>query len=659
MQHPYLANDITRQALVPIARRLNAELSRLGLVGTAVRESGHDEIICHLPLLDRLKTCFDLSAFEVDVMLLALSVEIDEQYALAVNTLVGEAAKGYPSVGLALRLLAVDSVGPRYDLALSSLSQEGVLYRDGLLDFVGEGAHSTRRLRIPAEFWPRLLGEKPPSDLNLIEVEGLDSIVCHQLTRHRADQAVSWAREIPREKLFFGIQGGGDEKELACAIAGELGYSALTIQIDTMPVVEARTLTREAKWNHAFIVVLGASTVEQLSGLANLVPAPIIALTSPQLLAHAAQGTSRPGFFIAGENLDLEDRCRLWRNVLDKHTLHYIDAKPLASRFRYNHTQVEAATNLALAAVSQIAEKPVELNDIFTGAREVGRSGITKGANRLVQCLYQWEDLIVPVMTRNDLRLLSAMDRHLISIVNNGATSPDVGKPRIIGGGGVVALFAGPSGTGKTMSAQLLAKELSIDLLHVDLSQVVSKYIGETEKQLDQLFDAAMASGAMLFFDEADALFGKRSEVKDAHDRYANIETSFLLQRLEKHNGLVILASNLRQNLDTAFLRRIHLIIDFPIPGFDERQKIWRRHLGAEEGVGEVDFLRLARFELSGGDIRNAACTALVLAADENRGYTMRDLAIGLWRELKKAGRLSGSEEFGDWQRFITEYCKE
>jgi SpoVK/Ycf46/Vps4 family AAA+-type ATPase len=205
------------------------------------------------------------------------------------------------------------------------------------------------------------------------------------------------------------------------------------------------------------------------------------------------------------------------------------------------------------------------------------------------------------------------------------------------------------------MAAQVLARRIGHDLYRVDLSRVVSKYIGETEKNLDALFEEAAAANAILFFDEADALFSRRTEVRDAHDRYANVETGFLLQRMESHPGISILATNLRKNLDDAFLRRLHVVAEFPLPAQEERAAIWRRLLPTEVlSAPSTDVDLLARsFAVSGGDIRNAVMAALLLSARENSQLTMRYLVIGLWRELQKSGRLIDPSHFGPWKSVV------
>jgi SpoVK/Ycf46/Vps4 family AAA+-type ATPase len=207
---------------------------------------------------------------------------------------------------------------------------------------------------------------------------------------------------------------------------------------------------------------------------------------------------------------------------------------------------------------------------------------------------------------------------------------------------GDMGLFTGEPGTGKTMAAQVLARELGLDLFRVDLSQVMSKYIGETEKNLAQLFDDARASGAILFFDEADALFGKRTEVKDAHDRYANLEIGYLLQRMEEHVGTTVLATNRVGDLDEAFIRRFYFILDFPMPRAPERRRIWEGMLprDAEREPG-IDLDTLVRdYEISGGEIRNSVLSAAFIAANEGVSIGLRHLKRGLRRELLKSGRV-------------------
>jgi SpoVK/Ycf46/Vps4 family AAA+-type ATPase len=222
---------------------------------------------------------------------------------------------------------------------------------------------------------------------------------------------------------------------------------------------------------------------------------------------------------------------------------------------------------------------------------------------------------------------------------------------RMMHGKGLNVLFCGPSGTGKTMSAGIVARELGLDLYKIDLSTVVSKYIGETEKQLSLIFREAQSSNAILFFDEADAIFGKRSEVKDAHDRYANIEVAYLLQKMEEYEGIVILATNFRKNIDEAFTRRIHYIVEFPFPEAEYRERIWRSMIPPDAPLAaDVDFAFLGRqFELAGGNIRNAVLLAAFYGAENGGAIRMEHFVLAVARELQKMGKLPSRSEFREY----------
>ncbi|MGZ4285727.1 MAG: ATP-binding protein, partial [Solirubrobacteraceae bacterium] len=245
-----------------------------------------------------------------------------------------------------------------------------------------------------------------------------------------------------------------------------------------------------------------------------------------------------------------------------------------------------------------------------------------------------WEDLVLP---DPELTLL----HHLVDQVRGRSTVLRTWglAERVKRGSGVTALFAGGSGTGKTLAAEVIANELELDMDRIDLAGVVSKYIGETERNLRRVFDAAEEGGALLLFDEADALFGKRSEVKDSHDRYANIEVNYLLARMEDYRGVAILATNLRHALDDAFLRRLRFIVPFPFPAPAERAKLWERAFPDQAPVDELDIERLAKLATSGGMIRNIALNAAFCAAGRGTGVTMElvlEMARIEFRKIEK-----------------------
>jgi AAA+ superfamily predicted ATPase len=272
--------------------------------------------------------------------------------------------------------------------------------------------------------------------------------------------------------------------------------------------------------------------------------------------------------------------------------------------------------------------------DVTAAMRRLAAGTIDATAER-IRPTRTWDDLVLDPERADQVREVARRCRHRETVFDEWGFAP---QPSV----GVVALFAGPSGTGKTLAAEVVAADLGVDLYKVDLANLVSKYIGETEKNLGRVFDAAEAANVALFFDEADALMGKRSAVSDAHDRYANIEVAYLLQRLERYEGLAVLATNLANNIDPAFVRRFHVVVEFPVPGPAERRRIWERCLPPLAPLrGDVDFQRLAdEVEVAGGTIRNAALGAAFLAADEGVPIGMDILVRAMQREMHKIGRL-------------------
>ena len=316
----------------------------------------------------------------------------------------------------------------------------------------------------------------------------------------------------------------------------------------------------------------------------------------------------------------------------------------LAGKFRYTPGQIREVVAEArnLARLRNTSAETMRPSDIYAAARALGSPGLEKLAHKS-DLPFGWRDLVLPEGILQQLKEVANNVRLRHVVHSAWCFDRKVGK-----NSGISVLFSGLSGTGKTMSASVLARELNLDLYKIDLSTVVSKYIGETEKNLGRIFDEAEYSSAVLFFDEADALFGKRSEVKDAHDRYSNIEVAFLLQRVEQFSGLAILATNISRNIDTAFVRRMQHIVEFPFPDAAHRERIWRGMFPQEAPLGaDVDFPFLARqFELSGGNIRNVVMGAAFLAAEDRRPISMQHLTRATGREFQKMGKLPSKAEF-------------
>jgi SpoVK/Ycf46/Vps4 family AAA+-type ATPase len=304
--------------------------------------------------------------------------------------------------------------------------------------------------------------------------------------------------------------------------------------------------------------------------------------------------------------------------------------------------QIRAAAEVSRVAAEARGLDTPGLGDLDLGARHASSSRLGDLAARLTPA-YNWDDLVVPDRQRDLLQSISAYLRHRDRVLSEWGYERTVARTQ-----GLKVLFAGESGTGKTMAAQVLAAELGLDLFRVDLATVVSKYIGETEKNLERIFSAADGSNAILFFDEADALFGKRSEVSDSHDRYANIEVAYLLQRMEAYPGAVILATNFKRNIDDAFIRRLDFVVDFPFPEAEDRKLIWRLVLPNEAPLADdldLDFLA-AQFKLSGGAIRNCSLAAAFRAADEESPIRMSHLVRAVAQEYGKQGRLTLEADF-------------
>jgi SpoVK/Ycf46/Vps4 family AAA+-type ATPase len=339
-------------------------------------------------------------------------------------------------------------------------------------------------------------------------------------------------------------------------------------------------------------------------------------------------------------------RAEIWQeNLRDLTVSPAIDCGALSSRFRFTSGQIHSALTRARHQAFWRTGSRSDLSAaaLYSACREQSDQSLAMLAKKTPP-QYQWADIVLPDDTLAQLREICQRVTLRRRVLNEWGFDEKLSQ-----GKGVNALFAGPSGTGKTMAAEVIANELELDLYRIDLSGVVSKYIGETEKNLDRIFAAAREANAILFFDEADALFGKRSEVRDSHDRYANIEISYLLQKMEEYEGVALLATNLRQNLDDAFLRRLAFTIHFPFPDEPHRRRIWGRIWPKAAPLGQdVDLDLMARqFKLSGGNIRNIALAAAFLAAGNGNVVTMNQLLQATRREYQKLGKPLSNHELG------------
>ncbi len=338
-----------------------------------------------------------------------------------------------------------------------------------------------------------------------------------------------------------------------------------------------------------------------------------------------------------------EEQDHLWKAVLQNQA--NVNSQRLAEQFSFSQDEI---VHLAKATLAGSSRNKTDLkHDLWQACRIKARTGMEQLASR-VNAKATWEQLVLPPEQTSLLAQITDQVAQRNRVYELWGFRNQMNR-----GLGISALFTGETGTGKTMAAEVIANTLELDLYRIDLSSVVSKYIGETEKNLRKLFDAAEDSGAILFFDEADALFGKRSEVKDSHDRYANIEINYLLQRMESYKGLAILASNMKSALDKAFVRRLRFIVDFPFPGIEERVKIWQKIFPPETPVeNNLDFERLARLNLTGGNIHSVALNAAFLAARQGIPVSMPLIMDAARTEFRKLERPAKESDFS-WHEDI------
>jgi len=459
----------------------------------------------------------------------------------------------------------------------------------------------------------------------------LDAAACQALAR------ISLAARTERKRLrlfFEGTQGSG-QAEAAEALARECGTRLLAAALDCAAEqrIEIESLLpgvfTEAKLRNALIFIEGIEAaprvlVESLAGESEV----------PVVLSGARPF---PGWFpVSFRTISAAASQRLWERTAatEGFEMRRATAELLSARMKLRPGQIAHAGRTAQChAIWRGSE--VEAADLLAASRLESGSSLAALARRVV-ARHGWDDIVLPADTTAQLREMCqrVAQRHRVLDDWGFEDKLSLGK-------GVNALFAGASGTGKTMAVEIISAELELDAYKIDLSGVVSKYIGETEKNLDRIFVAAEDANAILFFDEADALFGKRSEVRDSHDRYANIEISYLLQKMEEYPGIAILATNMRQNLDEAFVRRLTFSLHFPFPDEDARRRIWSDIWpDAVPLADDIDAAKLARrFKLSGGNIRNVALAAAFAAAEKNEPVSMAHLLHATRREYQKFGK--------------------
>lgn len=597
--------------------------------------------------IDHVSSAFGLSEFERDLLLLCAGVELDSRFASLCAQAHGRPGFASPTFSLALACIP----GAHW----SAATPGGPLRRYRMIEVEPGQVLTMSPLRIDERILHFLAGinqfdERIARIVDLVPVSGV-MVPSHQRV---VDQAVElWADRSGTTMPIIHLRGDNRSisREIAahlCAIHNMHLYQiSMEALMATPGEIEAliRLLEREAIiTGNAYLIEPGhtdtpdPARLNTVSRVIDSLGAPIIVSTPGQLQPSVrstrvltVEAPHRSEQMVALQGALGESAYRLNGQIED-----------LVSQFDLGPQVLQAARSLV--AEMAVWESDEELGrQLWETVRESSR-GELDGLAQRVSPSATWEDLILPEPQLQTLADIAVHVRQRSRVYEHWGFA-DKG----LRGLGISALFSGASGTGKTMAAEVLANELRLDLYRIDLSAVVSKYIGETEKNLKRVFDAAEGGGAILLFDEADALFGKRSEVRDSHDRYANIEVSYLLQRMEAYRGLAILTTNLKSGIDSAFLRRIRFIVQFPFPDAQHRARIWSRIFPDRTPVADIDVEKLSRLNVSGGTIRNIALNATFLAADENEAVSMSHLLRAARSEYVKLEKTLTEAESGGW----------
>ena len=630
--------------------------------------------------LDRLVQLFGLTSFDLDALLICLAPELDLRYERLYAYLQDDVTKKRPSVDLVLNLLS-----PSYDVKLAMrhrftpnapLRKHHLvrLFQDSSLQEAPLLAHS---LKVDERVTNYLLDSDQVdhrlsrcAQVTTLQAR-LEDLLLPDDIKHRL---VLLAREnaTSGNGLVLCFQGpyGVGKQTTAEALCRELGVGLLVV--DGERLLESQELTVDLAMGLVAREALLQDTALYWTGFDALLSTES---TGPeggskrQTWREALISTleARHGLTILATNENWEpkdafhaltfvrvrfsqpaytERVQLWRLSLDNgiasEQAEALDA--LANKFRFTGGQIRdaAATARHLSRWRNPENGHVTMADLYAASRLQSNQKLSALARKITPH-YSWDDIVLPPDRIEELREICNQVTYRAQVYDQWGFGRKLSM-----GKGLNVLFAGPSGTGKTMAADIIAGQLELDLYKIDLSTVVSKYIGETEKNLAQIFTEAETSNAILFFDEADALFGKRSEVRDSHDRYANIEISYLLQRMEEYQGVVILATNLHKNMDDAFVRRMHFSVEFPFPQARDRLRIWEKIWPDDTPLsGDLDLEFAARrFEIAGGNIRNIAVAAAFLAAANGEVVTMDHLMHATQRELQKMGKVVTGAEY-------------
>jgi hypothetical protein len=609
--------------------------------------------------IDQIAETFGLSTFERQILLLCAGIEMDSTLAAQCSEALGfrrNDRRGAISFSLALAVLD--------DPHWSALAPSAPLRRFHLVELESGHGLTSAPLRIDERILHYLAG-----------VNELDSRLepLLQTRRHPhwiaeehsalANEALRTLDSLSPHSPILHLCGDDPrgQEDVAAVVARHVGRQLFILPIDNIARLSAASSgLGHSETSSADLSESAAQFVPLWTRESAILPAILLVQCGTAALTTAAKRMIErlPAPLILASRDPLILERRLMRNIVDKPhpaSQKQLWAKALgpagaslnghlddiAEQF---HLSAETIASVgALAGATTDASGKADPDKLWSTCRSLSRPRLEDLAQRILP-VAEWDDLILPETQKQTLRQLAAQARHRMTVYESWGFA---GKGRR--GLGISALFAGTSGTGKTLAAEVLARELRLDLYRIDLSAVVSKYIGESEKNLKQVFDAAEEGGVLLLFDECDALFGKRSEAKDSHDRYANIEVSYLLQRMESFQGLAVLTTNFKSAMDKAFQRRLRFTVDFPFPGVPEREAIWQRVFPAQTPTNGLNIKRLAQLNMTGGNIRNIALNAAFLAAEAGQPIQMEHLLVATRQEAIKTERPLSENEIRGW----------
>ena len=642
----YLMQEIARVQSKLYEKTATTERTTIKTKSFDLEETELEQLIPSFSL-NRINKRFGLSPFEKDILLLCVGMELERGWGLLCGEAQGSKITNYPTFSLALSSL---------DYAhLNAITPDSPLRHWRLIELKDNSNNlTTKELVIDEQIFHYLVGNQHLNPrltglLNL--VDEIPSIVpSHQKIVEQLTQIWLQSAEIPLLHLY-----GSDlpsKKAIATAIADKFQLNLYTISAEIITKDTDRLDLFKCLLEREWILNESAFFLEydrqensdrDRNSLGSLfldsLRCPLIISSQERLRERA-----KPLISIEVKKPTTEEQRFLWSNSLEQ--IIPDSQEQIETLVSYFNLNLPAIENVCLQ-LKTIDNNLYDRNHLNQQLWQMCRTQARPHLEQLTQRIESgnsWSDLILPESELNVLRELATHVRHKDKVYHHWGFGKKNAR-----GLGISALFAGASGTGKTLAAEVLGNELELDVYRIDLSSVVSKYIGETEKNLKKIFDAAEGCGSILLFDEADALFGKRSEVKDSHDRYANMEVSYLLQRIESYQGLAILTTNLKDDLDRAFLRRIRFIVQFPFPDLSQRTAIWQRIFPASTPTQNLNFQKLAKLNVAGGNIRNIAINAAFNAANERESVQMKHILQAAKSEYSKLEKPLTDNEVKGW----------